>query len=144
MGKTRLMLAVITAITVSSGFAVAENIRKPPQDMIERHDQDGDNRVSKEEFPGPDDHFCRIDTDGDGYISRDEAIKAPRPNKHGGRVPGKFNEDDTDGDGVVSRSEFSGPADHFDRLDTNGDGAIQKSEAMQGPPGMPQRNRENQ
>lgn len=52
-----------------------------------------------------------------------------------GRVPAKFTEDDADKDGVVSRTEFSGPADHFDRLDLNGDGVIQESEARQGPPG---------
>ncbi len=57
---------------------------------------------------------------------------------------GMIEHDDRDGDGVVSRSEFSGPADHFDKLDTNGDGTIQKSEAMQGPPGMPRRDRKNQ
>ena len=57
-----------------------------------------------------------------------------------GRGQGKQPE----GDGAVSRTEFSGPADHFDRLDLNGDGAIQESEARQGPPGMPLRNRKNQ
>ena len=88
MGKISLILTVLTAMTMSSAFAMAENMKKPPQDMIERHDRDGDDRVSKEEFPGPDKHFTRIDADGDG--------------------------------------------------------AIQKSEAMQGPPGMPRRDRKNQ
>ena len=66
----------------------------------------------------------------------EEAGKAPQPdgqNRQEGRVPAKFTEDDADGDGVVSRTEFSGPADHFDRLDRNGDGVIQESEARQGP-----------
>lgn len=144
MGKISLILTVLTAMTISSAFAMAENMKKPPQDMIERHDHDGDNRASKEEFPGPNEHSIRIDADGDGFINQEEAKQAPRPAGQGGRVPGKFNEDDADGDGVVSRSEFSGPADHFDKLDTNGDGTIQKSEAMQGPPSMPRRDRKNQ
>jgi hypothetical protein len=144
MGKIILILAVMTAMTMSAAFAMDEDVKKPPQDMIERHDQDGDNRVSKEEFPGPDDHFTQIDADGDGFINREEARNARRPDRQGGRVPGKFNIDDADGDGVVSRSEFSGPADHFHKLDTNGDDVIQKSEAMQGPPGMPSRDRKNQ
>ena len=65
----------------------------------------------------------------------------PRPGRQRGRVSRKFYEDDADGDGVVSRTEFSGPADHFDRLDRNSDGAIQQSEARQGPPDMERQNR---
>jgi len=57
-------------------------------------------------------------------------------NGNRGGVPGQFTEDDADGDGVVSPTEFSGPADHFDRLDLNSDDVIEESEARQGPPGM--------
>ena len=138
MGKIRLILSVlaITAMTMSFASASEENRENRPQGMIERHDRDGDRKVSRGEFPGPDEHFTRIDQDGDGFINHDEARQNPRPDRQGGRVPGKFYEDDTDGDGVVSRTEFSGPADHFERLDRNGDGAIQQSEARQGPPDM--------
>ena len=71
----------------------------------------------------------------------EEAGQAPQSDRKEGRLPAKFTEDDVDGDGVVSRTEFSGPADHFERLDLNGDGAIQESEARQGPPGMKQQDR---
>lgn len=143
MGKIRLILnvLVITAMTMSFASAAEERRENPPQDMIERHDRDGDRKVSRDEFPGPDEHFTRIDLDGDGFINQNEARQNPRPKGQGGRVPGKFYEDDTDGDGVVSRTEFSGPADHFERLDRNGDGAIQQSEARQGPPVMERQGR---
>ncbi len=143
MGKIRLILSLLVFTVMTTGFASAseESRENPVRGMIEHDDRDGDGKVSKEEFPGPDEHFTRIDLDGDGFISREEARQAPRPRGQRGRVPGKFQEDDADGDGVVSRTEFSGPADHFDRLDLNGDGAIQESEARQGPPKQMQQNR---
>jgi Ca2+-binding EF-hand superfamily protein len=143
MVKIRLILRVLVFIgmTMTSVFAAEENRENPPQDMIERHDRDGDRRVSRDEFPGPDEHFTRIDLDGDGLINQDEARQNPLSKRQGGRVPGRFYEDDADGDGVVSRTEFSGPPDHFDRLDRNSDGAIQQSEARQGPPDMERQGR---
>ena len=143
MGKIRLILVVLvlTAMTTDLASASEESLGNPAGGMIAHDDRDGDGRVSKEEFPGPDEHFTRIDLDGDGFISREEALQVSRPREQNGRVPGKFKEDDADGDGVVSRTEFSGPADHFERLDLNGDGAIQESEARQGPPQRMQQNR---
>lgn len=72
-------------------------------------------------------------------FAQEDVRKVPQSdgqNREEGRVPAKFTEDDADKDGVVSRTEFSGPADHFDRLDLNGDGVIQESEARQGPPNV--------
>jgi len=144
MGKIRIILHVLVFIAMTINFASAseETRENRLQGMIERHDRDGDRKVSRDEFPGPDEHFTRVDLDGDGFINQNEARQNPRPGGQGGRVPGKFQEDDADGDGVVSRTEFSGPADHFERLDRNGDGVIQQSEARQGPPDMTQQGRE--
>ena len=43
------------------------------QGFMERFDTDGDGRISKSEFQGPDDFFSRFDANGDGYVSEDEA-----------------------------------------------------------------------
>ena len=146
MVKIRLILHVLVFIgmTMTSVFAAEERRENRPQGMIERHDRDGDSKVSRDEFPGPDEHFTRIDLDDDGFINQNEARQNPRPGRQHGRVPGKFYEDDADGDGVVSRTDFSGPSDHFERLDRNGDGAIQQSEARQGPPDMTRQGRGDQ
>lgn len=46
-------------------------------DFIEDFDKDDDARVSREEFPGSDEHFNRLDTDGDGAIDASEAPQGP-------------------------------------------------------------------
>ncbi len=45
------------------------------RNFVADFDKDGDDKVSKDEFPGPDDHFDRFDKDGDGYLTADEAPK---------------------------------------------------------------------
>jgi hypothetical protein len=49
------------------------------EDFISRLDQDGDGKVSREEFDGPKEHFNHFDKNGDGFISREEAPKGPPP-----------------------------------------------------------------
>lgn len=47
--------------------------------FVARLDQDGDGRVSAEEFDGPAEHFADFDVDQDGFISEDEAPHGPPP-----------------------------------------------------------------
>jgi HlyD family secretion protein len=41
--------------------------------FISRFDKDNDGKVSKSEFPGPENFFNQLDKNGDGYITKDEA-----------------------------------------------------------------------
>jgi hypothetical protein len=45
--------------------------------FMKRADRNGDGKVSRDEFRGPDNHFDRFDKNGDGYLSEDEAPTAP-------------------------------------------------------------------
>ena len=45
--------------------------------FVRRLDKDGDGKVSKAEFDGPDHHFDRLDRNSDGYLSGDEAPQGP-------------------------------------------------------------------
>lgn len=49
--------------------------------FMEREDQNGDGKVSKDEFGGPASHFHRFDKNDDGFITADEAPKGTPPRK---------------------------------------------------------------
>lgn len=53
--------------------------RGRPARFLERLDRDGDGKVSREEFDGPEDHFDDFDENGDGFIDRAEAPAGPPP-----------------------------------------------------------------
>ena len=69
--KIKLMLFVLAliAMTIVSASAFEQSPGNPARGMIAHDDRDGDSKVSKNEFPGPDEHFTEIDLDGDGFIS---------------------------------------------------------------------------
>jgi len=54
--------------------------------FIQKFDKDGDGKVSKDEFPGPEERFTRLDSNGDGYIDSSETPKGGPG--HGRRGPG--------------------------------------------------------
>lgn len=103
-------------------------------------DLDGDGKVSREEFRGPERFFDLLDANSDGFVDEAEA-KAARERRGGpgggqgrgpdGRPGGEGAERrrehlkamDTDGDGRVSKEEWQGRMP-FERLDQNGDGFL--------------------
>jgi hypothetical protein len=52
-----------------------------PAEFMAKLDKDGDGRVSKVEFDGPDQHFIQCDVNQDGYISIDEVPSGPPPRR---------------------------------------------------------------
>ncbi|NOZ21342.1 MAG: EF-hand domain-containing protein [Planctomycetes bacterium] len=63
-----------------------EGARRDRGQMLKRMDADGDGKVSKDEFRGPEQMFDRLDADKDGFISQEEA-KAMGGRRRGRRGP---------------------------------------------------------
>lgn len=63
------------------GLGESRRDSKPGRgDMIQRLDQNGDGKISREEAPSPmQRNFLRHDTNGDGFIDAEEAKSLPRP-----------------------------------------------------------------
>jgi Ca2+-binding EF-hand superfamily protein len=134
MSKTGIVIVMLgmSLVLTGVGFAQQSTSNDGSSRFIQRFDKDGDGKVSREEFPGPQEHFTNLDVNGDGYIDASEAPKGPPP--HGMKGGGFIAKLDKDGNGKVSREEFPGPQEHFTNLDVNGDGYIDASEAPKGPP----------
>ncbi|MDQ8182932.1 DUF1566 domain-containing protein [Pelagicoccus sp. SDUM812005] len=55
---------------------------QPGGDFLQRADRNGDGKVSRQEFRGPDERFDRLDKNGDGFVTADEAPQGrPRANR---------------------------------------------------------------
>jgi Ca2+-binding EF-hand superfamily protein len=89
-------------------------------------DKDGDGKVAKDEFTGPEPMFERLDQNKDGAIDREEGGRAFRA--AAGQMIQRIREMDKDDDGAVSREEYTGPDPAFDRLDADKDGRLSREE----------------
>lgn len=126
----------------------------PPswEEFAERHDADGDGRVSVEELVRTSDHFDRLDADGDGFVSAADfeahrsimafTFVAHRADADqdgdvtAAELDAWFAERDTNDDGRLDASDFErrgegGPRPHFgfaEALDADGDGTVTRSD----------------
>lgn len=153
--------AALTASWISTCFATERQNGGSQFNPMVQFDTDGDNRLSQDEFPGPDTHFQRFDSNGDGYLEPDELPKGPPPgrqgdpgrrssgsnvppgmqgNGNGGPAGSPIDQFDTDGDNKLSKEEFPGPDDHFQQFDRNNNGYLEEDEMPSGPP--PESNRQ--
>lgn len=59
---------------------------QPPskEQLFNEFDRNNDGKLSKEEFPGPDDHFIQFDQNSDGYLEKDEMPDGPPSRKNRG------------------------------------------------------------
>ena len=129
-----VIISVVTLLFVMSIVAQAKSPRGGSGDFIQNFDKDGDGKVSKDEFTGPDKVFDAHDKNQDGYIDESEAPKGPPSRSMKGKGGDFIQNFDKDGDGKVSKDEFTGPDKVFDAHDKNQDGYIDESEAPKGPP----------
>lgn len=125
------------------GQNVRTHQRPRAEHFFGRMDEDGDGKVSYEEFSRVGERmgrerFGRMDADGDGFLTKDEFAEGRRGPHGGGRGPGSggFEALDADGNGTLSMEEMKARRPHmtqerFDRLDGNGDGAVSREELMQ-------------
>ncbi|NJN14639.1 MAG: hypothetical protein HC813_03205 [Planctomycetes bacterium] len=110
-----LLLPFLTALALAQGG-------RDPWERMRGMDADGDGKVSRAEFRGPEQLFARLDGDRDGFVTEQEA-KA-RQGGRGGAGPGPqlF---DSNGDGKVDAEEWQA---FFEKADENGDEVLQQEE----------------
>ena len=85
-----LLLSVSFILVTCSESLFAQRFPPPPpggKSMIERFDENGDGKVSKDEFKGPEDHFIHLDKNEDGYIDESEEPGQPPPPPRNKRGP---------------------------------------------------------
>ncbi|MHC5011752.1 MAG: EF-hand domain-containing protein [Planctomycetota bacterium] len=95
-----------------------------PRGPVDASDEDGDGKLSRDEFEGSDEEWRRLDANGDGWITKDETGEDRGPD-----LAAIVARDDVDGDGRVSRREFTGTAEAFDALDRTRDGVLDAQDA---------------
>jgi len=142
-----IVVGVVCILTASAFVVMAQAPRRGDaqrqmdpaarwQRMLDRWDENGDGKISADEFQGAENMFARLDANGDGELTQDE-MRAPRAGAQGVREAGNFeqrwqwmlNNWDANNDGQISQDEFQGPQEAFGRLDADGDGAITMREA---------------
>lgn len=122
---TAPLLAVFAAVSLAG-----------PGPGILRLDNDGDGRISREEFRPPEerrgpDIFAEADANDDGAVSRDELLTkiAEVETQRMEWATARFADMDSDGNGEVSMDEARDYA--FSRLDADGDGYVTDEEARE-------------
>ncbi|MCP3942638.1 MAG: hypothetical protein GY710_14275 [Desulfobacteraceae bacterium] len=133
LGFTTILWFIGCLCLISNGFAQTQADNKKP-DFIERFDQDNDNKVSSDEFNGPDIRFDRLDQNDDGFIDESEKPKGPPPGDKNKGKKNHFERIDKNDDKKISKDEFPGPDKRFTKLDKNGDGFLDESELPSKPP----------
>jgi len=121
----RILLPLLPLI-LFSGLAAAQGF--DPWERIKQYDADGDGKITKQEFQGPERFWDRLDANGDGELTREEVGKMRRrgrgENQRGGGN-GLMRAADTDRDGKVSKAEWDA---YFKKMDENGDGQLDEGE----------------
>lgn len=133
------VLCVSACLLLLAIPAFAEDEEKPKSRMwqrLERMDANGDGKVSRDEFRGPDRFWNRLDGDKDGVVTRKEADamggRMGERGERGGRAPATrgvrglaLEKIDADKNGAISAREW---AVFFEKADKNGDKILQKAE----------------
>lgn len=82
----RIALALATILLLSPTLTLAQEPERP-RNRFDMEDANGDGKVSRREFSGPDRAFDRFDRNRDGYITRLEMLETARERRGGNRNP---------------------------------------------------------
>jgi hypothetical protein len=112
---------VITRDEMNRGHGKRETIKRSG------YDRNGDNKLSRSEWPGSSSEFSRLDRNRDGLLTNGE-ILGRKKDKRSDRA-GRFDSDragrfDADRDGWIERDEWRGSDRSFRRADLDRDGRI--------------------
>jgi Ca2+-binding EF-hand superfamily protein len=122
------LIATACVLLAFSGVALAQFDRQAEfwERFSERHDEDGDGRVTAEEFGRSYPRFQSLDVDGDGAVTSEE-LEAAVAEMGGRPAPGHglVRSADADRDGAVTREEWSA---RLAEIDSDGDGALTDEE----------------
>lgn len=126
-----ILLAMILCMTPASLYAENDRIPPPFPPFLEHLDQNGDNRITIDEFPEKKQIFDHFDVNGDGFIDANDVPERPR------HIRDTMDRMDKNNDGQISLDEFPGPAEHFRMLDKDEDELLTQEELDAAPPGPP-------
>ncbi|MGD9497170.1 MAG: EF-hand domain-containing protein [Armatimonadota bacterium] len=152
--RSRRLLGVLVVLTAALAVAI---VYAAPREggpgvgvarLMAKYDANGDGRIDRDEFQGPENQFLRLDANGDGAITADElgggAAQGDQPGRQAAegdrplarrvgdpaqrweRMLERF---DTNDDGQISADEFQGAPRVFTLLDQNADGIVTQDEA---------------
>lgn len=91
-----------------------------------RLDENGDGRITRDEWRYDIESFRRADRDDDGILTRTEFLNAAENSQT--RQVDQFSRLDVNGDRRITRDEWQGSRRNFDRADRNGDGVLTRAE----------------
>jgi len=86
-------------------------------------DQNGNGRISRDEWRGDRRTFNALDENNNGWLSREEYLRLTPAERRA-----IFRRYDLNNNGSISRREWSGDRRSFDRLDVNNDGRLDREE----------------